>query len=189
MKSSITYFGGFSTHRKFAMKIIVTGATGLVGSEIIRQCLDTREVREVIALARNPMQIDESTDSSKLKLVLIEDYGYYPDHVKAAFAGADACIWCVEKSTFRLTILKQYRRTVAITPFRSGNFDFDEVKRVCQTCTLSGLQAMYEAQEGRPFRFLYLSAEGTPDDPTKRPMFMGDYQIMRVSKREFSFCL
>lgn len=80
-------------------------------------------------------------------------------------------------------ILTQYRRTVAITPFRSGNFDFDEVKRVCQSCTLTGLQAMYEAQEGRPFRFIYLSAEGTPDDPTKKPIFMGDYQIMRVSNQ------
>jgi nucleoside-diphosphate-sugar epimerase len=80
------------------MKIIVAGATGLVGSEIIRQCLDIRAVTEVIALARKPIQIDESTNFSKVKTVLIEDYGYYPDHVKAAFAGADACIWCVEKS-------------------------------------------------------------------------------------------
>ncbi|KAJ5883784.1 uncharacterized protein N7473_010670, partial [Penicillium subrubescens] len=72
--------------------------------------------------------------------------------------------------------------TVAITPFRFGNFEFDEVERVCQICTLSGLRAMYEAQEGRPFRFLYLSAEGTPDDPMKKPMFMGGYQIMRVTQ-------
>lgn len=75
------------------MKIIVAGATGLVGSEIIRQCLDNNAVTEVIALARNPIQIDENTKSSKLKIVLVEDYGHYPGHVKAAFAGADGCIW------------------------------------------------------------------------------------------------
>lgn len=57
----------------------------------------------MIAFARNPVQINDSTNSSKLKIVLIEDYGYYPDHVKAAFAGADACVWCVEKSTSRLS--------------------------------------------------------------------------------------
>ncbi|KAJ5358909.1 uncharacterized protein N7496_011322, partial [Penicillium cataractarum] len=158
---------------QIAMKIIVAGATGLVGSEIIRQCLDNNAVTEVIALARNPIQIDENTNSSKLKILLIEDYGHYPDHIKAEFVGADACIW-----------------TVAVTPFRSGNFDFDEVKRVCQSCTMTGLQAMYEAQQGRPFRFMYLSAEGTPDDTTKKPIFMGDYQIMRreteLQVREFS---
>jgi uncharacterized protein YbjT (DUF2867 family) len=85
------------------MKIIVAGATGLVGSEIIRQCLDTSAVTEVIALARRPIQIDESTNSSNLKILLVEDYRYYPDYVKAAFAGADACIWCVEISTSRVT--------------------------------------------------------------------------------------
>lgn len=170
------------------MKIIVSGATGLVGSEIIRQCLDIDAVTEVIALARSPIQIDRSNKSSKIKSVIIEDYEYYPDHVKAAFAGADACIWCVSRQSLLRTFsdgrLITHGRTVAITPFRSGSFSFEEVKRVCQSCTLTGLQTIYEAQGGRPFRFMYLSAEGTPDDPTKKPMFMGDYQIMRVSKQE-----
>ena len=72
-------------------------------------------------------------------------------------------------------------RTVAVTPFRTGGFDFDEVKRVCQDCTLAGFNAMYEAGPARPFRFLYFSAEGTPRDPRMRPIIMGDYQMMRVS--------
>jgi hypothetical protein len=40
---------------------------------------------------------------------------------------------------------------------------------------------MYQAGPARPFRFIYLSAEGTPRDPSKKPPIMGDYQIMRVS--------
>ena len=75
----------------------------------------------------------------------------------------------------------QVPRTVAVTPFRSGGFDFAEVKRVCQDCTLAGFKAIYEAGPARPFRFLYFSAEGTPQDPSKRPFIMGDYQVMRVS--------
>ena len=71
-------------------------------------------------------------------------------------------------------------RTVAITPFRTGSFDFAEVKRVCQDCTKLGFEAMYQAGPARPFRFIYLSAEGTPRDPSKKPAIMGDYQIMRV---------
>lgn len=68
-----------------------------------------------------------------------------------------------------------------MTPFRTGRFDFAEVKRVCQDCTIAGFKAMYESGLARPFRFLYFSAEGTPRDPTNKPVFMGDYQIMRVS--------
>lgn len=75
----------------------------------------------------------------------------------------------------------QPSRTVAITPFRLGQFDFDEVRRVCQTCTIAGFKAMYESGTQKPFRFIYFSAEGTPTDPAKKPAIWGDYQIMRVS--------
>lgn len=74
------------------MKLIVAGATGLVGSEIIRQALRNSYVTEVIALARKPVVIDDSS-TSKLKSVVIRDYAEYPDEVKAELAGADACIW------------------------------------------------------------------------------------------------
>lgn len=79
------------------MKLIVTGATGLVGTEIIKQSLRIPEITSVIALARHPVEIsDESgVDAAKFKSVVIRDYGEYTDDVKAEFAGADACIWCV----------------------------------------------------------------------------------------------
>ncbi|KAJ6093073.1 hypothetical protein N7486_008362 [Penicillium sp. IBT 16267x] len=143
------------------MKLIVAGATGLVGSEIIRQALQNNNVTEVIALARKPITIDDS-NASKLKSVVIRDYAEYPDEVRAKLAGADACIW-----------------TVAVTPFRAGSFDFAEVKRVCQDCTLAGFKAIYESGPARPLRFLYFSAEGTPQDASQRPFFLGDYQVMR----------
>ncbi|EKV06860.1 NAD(P)-binding domain [Penicillium digitatum] len=145
------------------MKLIVAGATGLVGTEIIRQCLQNSEITQVIALARKPVYIEDGIDpTSKLKSVVIRDYGEYSADVKAEFAGADACIW-----------------TVAVTPFRTSSFDFAEVKRVCQDCTLAGFKAMYEAGPAKPFRFIYFSADGTPRDPTKKPAIMGDYQVMR----------
>ena len=78
---------------RITMKLIVAGATGLVATEIIRQSLQIKEITSVIALARKPVQVEEGLDSSKLKSVVVSDYGEYPDHVKAEFARADACIW------------------------------------------------------------------------------------------------
>ncbi|KAJ5372765.1 hypothetical protein N7517_004771 [Penicillium concentricum] len=146
------------------MKLIVAGATGLLGTEIVRQSLQMRDITRVVALARRPLQLDEGIDTSKLRSVDIHDYGEYPDIVKAELAGAEACIW-----------------TVAVTPFRTGGFDFAEVKRVCQDCTKLGFEAMYKAGPARPFRFMYLSAQGTPRDPTERPIIMADYQVMRCN--------
>ncbi|KAF8859615.1 hypothetical protein BDZ45DRAFT_353534 [Acephala macrosclerotiorum] len=144
------------------MKLVVAGGTGLLATEVIRQSLQIPEITSVIALARKPVHAD-GINSSKLKSAIINDYGEYPDDVKAEFAGADACIW-----------------TVAVTPMMSRDVDFTEVKRICQTCTLAGLKAMHEAGPSKPFRFLYASAEGTPRDLTKKPLFMGEYQLMRV---------
>ena len=79
------------------MKLIVTGATGFVGSEIIRQSLKNPKITSVIAVARRPVptppNLDKDADPSKLHSLTIKDYDTYPDEVKRQFAGADACIW------------------------------------------------------------------------------------------------
>lgn len=76
------------------MKLIVTGSTGLVGAEIIRQALEMKEITQIIAVARKPVQVAEGSDpTSKVKSVVIRDYGEYTEEVKAEFAGADVCIW------------------------------------------------------------------------------------------------
>jgi hypothetical protein len=40
-----------------------------------------------------PQQPEDGADISKLRNVIIKDYGEYPESVKKEFAGADACIW------------------------------------------------------------------------------------------------
>lgn len=69
-----------------------------------------------------------------------------------------------------------------MTPLKSKTLDFPEVKRICQDCTLAGFNAIYESGPARPFRFVYFSGEGIMEDPNaKKPLFLGDYMIMRVS--------
>ncbi|KAI0900667.1 NAD(P)-binding protein [Annulohypoxylon nitens] len=138
------------------MKLIVSGATGFVAKEVIRQSLSISEITSVIALARKPVsapeKLPEGADVSKLRSVVVKDYDQYPEDVRKEFAGASACIW-----------------TVAITPSKSKMYDFEEVKRICQTCTLSGFNAIYESGVSKPFRFLYTSGAATERDQTKTP--------------------
>ncbi|KAI0965511.1 NAD(P)-binding protein [Xylaria arbuscula] len=148
------------------MKLIITGATGFVGRELVRQCLSKREITSVVAVARTPVlvpeKLDADADPSKLTSVLIKDYEFYPDEVKKEFSDAAACIW-----------------TVAITPSKSATYDFAEVKRVCQTSTLNGLRAMHGAGPSIPFRFVYMSGAATERDQTKTPKFKPEYSKMR----------
>lgn len=82
------------------MKLIVAGATGFVGSEVIRQALSNSAVTSVIALARKPVlppaNVAPDADTSKLQSVVLEDWvGPYPESVKEHLNGADGCIWFV----------------------------------------------------------------------------------------------
>ncbi|KAK3936723.1 hypothetical protein QBC46DRAFT_394324 [Diplogelasinospora grovesii] len=150
------------------MKLIVAGATGYVGSEVVRQALRRRDITSVVALARRPVEILDTVegDVGKLKSVVIKDYDDYPEKVKKEFEGADGCIW-----------------TVAITPSKSRSLPFDEVKRVCQDCTMSGLDALYSAaavdKREEPFRFIYMSGAVTSRDRSVTPRFMPEYSWMR----------
>jgi hypothetical protein len=75
-------------------------------------------------------------------------------------------------------------RTVAITPSKSRSLPFDEVKRVCQDCTMSGLDALCSAaavdERETPFRFVYMSGAATSRDRSVTPRFMPEYSWMRV---------
>ncbi|KAI0843648.1 putative nucleoside-diphosphate-sugar epimerase [Hypoxylon sp. FL0890] len=148
------------------MKLIVSGATGFVAREVIRQSLSRSEITSVVALARKPVSAPEKladdADPSKLKSVVVEDYEHYSEKVKKEFAGASACIW-----------------TVAITPTKSKMYGFEEVKRICQTSTLAGLKAMHESGLSKPFRFLYMSGASVERDPAKTPRFQPEYTRMR----------
>jgi uncharacterized protein YbjT (DUF2867 family) len=80
------------------MKLIVTGATGFVGTEVIRLALRNQAVTSVIALARSlvhvPKDAGAAASASKLHSVILEDWiTPYPESGMDQIKGADACIW------------------------------------------------------------------------------------------------
>lgn len=79
------------------MKLIIAGATGKVGTEIIRQALSNKAITSVLALTRRetpvPSNLRTGSDPSKLKSVVCNDFANYSEDVKSQLAGADACIW------------------------------------------------------------------------------------------------
>ena len=79
------------------MKLIIAGASGFVGRELVRQALEDPRVTSLIALSRStitpPANLGEGADVAKFQNVIVEDYGSYSDDAKRAFEGVDAVLW------------------------------------------------------------------------------------------------
>ncbi|KAB5545844.1 hypothetical protein GE09DRAFT_221249 [Coniochaeta sp. 2T2.1] len=146
------------------MKLIITGASGFVATELIRQSLKRPDITAVVALSRKAVSppSDAGANASKLRSVVVKDYDEYPEDVRKEFEGASACIW-----------------TVAITPTKSRLHDFNYVKKICQEGTELGLKTMYESRPAKPFRFLYMSGVGAVRSRDQTPQWMPEYSWMR----------
>lgn len=71
------------------MKVIVTGATGMVGEGVLIECLDNSQVGQVLYIGRKP----SGKSHPKLTEYLISDFlSLKSDNLK--LAGYDACFYC-----------------------------------------------------------------------------------------------
>jgi nucleoside-diphosphate-sugar epimerase len=90
-------------------KILITGSTGMIGGIILKLCLKSNEVAEVIALVRKPT--GQSHD--KYKEVIVSDFLNY-DAYATTFMEVDIVFYC----------LGVYTGAVPADAFRIINFDY-----------------------------------------------------------------
>ncbi|MBL7699749.1 MAG: NAD(P)H-binding protein [Chitinophagaceae bacterium] len=80
------------------MKIIVTGATGTVGSEVVRQAVLDDSIEQVTLLARNRSDLVHP----KIRQIIHKDFLNY-NGLEDVFRESDACIWCLGISQTRVS--------------------------------------------------------------------------------------
>lgn len=71
------------------MRVIITGATGMVGEGVLRLCLDSKEVSQVLSISRKTSGITHS----KMTELLVSDFMKLADY-KEDISGYDACVFC-----------------------------------------------------------------------------------------------
>lgn len=81
------------------MKILLTGATGYVGSEILKQCLDHNYIVRIYCLTRKPLEQHwfQHKNGEKITEMLHEDYENYPEAIlrRLKDEGVEGCIWAL----------------------------------------------------------------------------------------------
>ena len=126
------------------MKIIVTGCTGLVGAEVLRQSILDDSVTEVLAMSRSSIYVHHP----KIKELIHKDFLNYDD-IKNQFKNYDVCLWCLGISQTQVS-KKEYE---IIT------FDY----------TIAAAKVMLESNEN--ISFLFLSGEGADQTEKTRTLF------------------
>ncbi|KAJ3533287.1 hypothetical protein NM208_g8050 [Fusarium decemcellulare] len=74
------------------MKVLIVGATGSIGAEVLRQCLAHPRISRVVVFVRRQLPADVS-DNPKLESVLVKDFSIWPEEVLQAHSDAAAMVW------------------------------------------------------------------------------------------------
>lgn len=146
------------------MKIVLTGATGFVGSEVLRQALNDSSIEQIIVLTRRSIGIS----NPRLNEIILQDfldYSSIADHLKV-----DACIWCLGVS--QTAVSKE------------------EYIKITLDYTMAGARAMLAANP--QMRFCFLSGRGADQDEKSLSLYgkikgRTEKELSKLSPNVFNF--
>lgn len=92
------------------MKVLLSGATGMVGQGVLRECLRDPDVDRVVTLGRSATGVVHA----KLREIVHRDMFDYAS-IESELAGFDACFFCLGVSSFRMSEADYTRLTYDLT--------------------------------------------------------------------------
>ncbi|WP_167617393.1 NAD-dependent epimerase/dehydratase family protein [Maribellus sediminis] len=126
------------------MKVIITGATGMVGKGVLLECLDHQDVEEALVIGRNPLEMQHP----KLKEIIHKDFSDF-SALSDELKDYDACFFCMGVS--------------------SVGMKEAEYKKVTYDYTIALAKVLYK--NNPDLTFTYVSGEGTDSTEKGRSMW------------------
>ncbi|MBE0648477.1 MAG: epimerase [Bacteroidales bacterium] len=126
------------------IKVIVTGATGMVGKGVLLECLEHPAVAEVLSIGRNSVGVQHP----KLKELIHQDFSDFST-VGDQLSGYDGCFFCMGIS--------------------SAGLNGEQYKHVTYDSTLALASILVELDPAMTFN--YVSGEGTDSSEKGRMMW------------------
>ena len=92
------------------MRVIITGATGMVGEGVLHICLHHADMEEVLVIGRRSCEVKHA----KLKEIILPDlFDLFP--ISSQLVGYDACYFCLGISSLGISADDYYRTTYSLT--------------------------------------------------------------------------
>lgn len=74
------------------MKVILSGATGFIGGEVLNQALAHPTITSLVCLTRRALP-ERASSNPKLKVIVLTDFLTYTPEILSQLEGAESCIW------------------------------------------------------------------------------------------------
>ena len=92
------------------VKVILTGATGMVGEGVLHECLQHRDIEKVLIINRRPSGVTHP----KLQEIILANF-FDLSSIENELLGYDACFFCLGVSSLRMKESKYYHLTFSLT--------------------------------------------------------------------------
>ncbi|OCK76443.1 nucleoside-diphosphate-sugar epimerase [Lepidopterella palustris CBS 459.81] len=134
------------------MHLILTGATGLVGSAVLQNMLTRAEVSRITILSRRPVPMAEEY-KDKAKVIIHKDFEVYDGALMDELRDAHGCVWALG--------------------IAQSQVSKPEYIKITETYPLAAAKAFGTLHPSSPFTFIYVSGEGATTTPGMLTPFFG----------------
>lgn len=125
-------------------KVIITGATGMVGKGVLFECLDHESISEVLVIGRSKVDMEHP----KLRQLIHKDFSDFSP-LKNKLSGYDGCFYCLGVS--------------------AAGLNEDQYKKITFDYTLALANTLLNINA--TMTFIYVSGEGTDSSEKGRMMW------------------
>ncbi|KAK4163929.1 hypothetical protein QBC43DRAFT_318942 [Cladorrhinum sp. PSN259] len=138
------------------MHLILTGATGLVGTAVLNAMIKTPEITKISVLSRRPVPLAEDSKDPRVNVIIHKDFSTYPREVLDKLQGADACVWAL-----------------GISQTQVNKEDYISITKSYPLSFVKSLFSQSQSKpQPRPFKFIYISGLGATFSPGRfTPVF------------------
>ncbi|KAM5344712.1 hypothetical protein ACJ41O_010574 [Fusarium nematophilum] len=135
------------------MHLILTGATGLVGSSVLDAMLKSTQVTRISILSRRPVPMADN--DPRVNVIIHKDFTEFNPQVLDKLQGADGAVWALGISQLKVT-KEEYVKITKDFPLAAAT-------------AFSRLSPL----NNKPFRFVYVSGGGATTTPGLFTPFYG----------------
>jgi hypothetical protein len=153
------------------MHLILTGATGLVGSSALDAMLKNAAISKISILSRSPVRMAEDSKDPRVNVITHKDFETYKPELLDQLKDAEGCVWALGTSQTNVTSeYEQIPIVMVIDQLLTANRQY---VKITKDYTLAAAKAFSTIKPtNSPFRFIHVSGEGATQSPGRfSPIF------------------